>query len=192
MLVTRRPEIAERARVMRLHGINRDAFDRFTAKAPSWYYEVVAPGFKYNMTDIAASMGIHQLKKLKGFQEKRQQLAGLYDDLLGDLPIILPPHPAEGDIHSWHLYLIQLKPEISVDRDEFVARMFTKGIGCSVHYIPLHLHPYWRDTYSLTPEMFPVSQSIFERTLTLPLYTRMTEDDVRRVVHAVKECLDVA
>ena len=189
MLVTRNPEVAKRARVMRLHGINRDAFDRFTAKAPSWYYEIVAPGFKYNMTDIAASIGIHQLRKAKAFQEKRAYIASLYDEALADLPIIRPPHAPPGDVHSWHLYVTQLTAEAGVSRDLFVERMFDQGVGCSVHYIPLHLQPYWRDTYQLTPEMFPVSQRIYERTVSLPLYTRMTEDDVLRVVQAVRKAL---
>ncbi|RDK12353.1 DegT/DnrJ/EryC1/StrS family aminotransferase [Cupriavidus lacunae] len=189
MLVTRNPELAKRARVMRLHGINRDAFDRFTSKAPSWYYEIVAPGFKYNMTDIAASMGIHQLRKAQAFREKRAYIAGLYDESLAELPIIRPPHAAPGDVHSWHLYVIQLDDTVKVGRDQFIERMFAQGIGCSVHYIPMHLHPYWRDTYKLTPEMFPASQRIFEHTVSLPLYTRMTEADVQRVVRAVKEAL---
>jgi dTDP-4-amino-4,6-dideoxygalactose transaminase len=189
MLVTRNPEIAKRARVMRLHGINRDAFDRFTAKAPSWYYEIVAPGFKYNMTDIAASMGIHQLKKANAFQKKRALIAAMYDEAFADLPIICPPHAAEGDIHSWHLYSIQLDDSVKVGRDQFIERLYDQGIGCSVHYIPLHLQPYWRDTYNLTPDMFPVSQHIYERTLSLPVYTLMTEADVDRVVVAVKVAL---
>jgi dTDP-4-amino-4,6-dideoxygalactose transaminase len=189
MLVTRNPEIAKRSRVMRLHGINRDAFDRFTSKAPSWYYEIVAPGFKYNMTDIAASMGIHQLKKASHFQAKRAYIASLYDKALSELPIILPPHAQDGDIHSWHLYVVRLADSVKVGRDQFIERMFEQGIGCSVHYIPLHLHPYWRDTYQLTPEMFPVSQATYERTLSLPIYTRMTEADVERVVDAVKKAL---
>jgi len=189
MLVTKNPEIAKRARVMRLHGINRDAFDRFTAKAPSWYYEIVAPGFKYNMTDIAASIGVHQLKKANLFQEKRAHIAALYDKDLAELPIILPPHAAGRDVHSWHLYVIQLDSSVKVSRDTFIERMFAQGIGCSVHYIPLHLHPYWRDRYRLAPEMFPASQRIYERTLSLPLYTRMTEADVARVVSAAKEAL---
>lgn len=189
MLVTRNPEIAKRARVMRLHGINRDAFDRFTAKTPGWYYEIVAPGFKYNMTDIAASMGIHQLKKIHAFQQKRARVAALYDEAFANLPIIRPPHAGSGDVHSWHLYVIQLDDSVVVQRDQFVERMFNQGIGCSVHYIPLHLHPYWRDTYHLTPEMFPVSQQIYESTLSLPMYSRMTEADVARVVEAVKVAL---
>jgi dTDP-4-amino-4,6-dideoxygalactose transaminase len=189
MLVTRDPEIAKRARVMRLHGINRDAFDRFTSKAPSWYYEIVAPGFKYNMTDIAASMGIHQLKKANAFQQKRAHIAAMYDEAFTGLPIICPPHAQAGDVHSWHLYVIQLADGAGVDRDVFIERLYEQGIGCSVHYIPLHLQPYWRDTYRLTPEMFPVSQKIFERTVSLPLYTRMNEADVGRVVAAVRVAL---
>lgn len=189
MLVTRDPEVAKRARVMRLHGINRDAFDRFTSKMPSWYYEIVAPGFKYNMTDIAASIGIHQLKKANSFQQKRAHIAALYDAALADLPIMRPPHAAAGDVHSWHLYVVQLADGANVSRDVFIERLFEQGIGCSVHYIPLHLQPYWRDTYQLTPEMFPVSQQVFERTVSLPLYTRMTESDVVRVVDAVKKAL---
>lgn len=189
MLVTRNPEIAKRARVMRLHGINRDAFDRFTAKVPSWYYEIVAPGFKYNMTDIAASMGIQQLKKVRQFQEKRASIAAYYDSALADLPIICPPKAAAGDMHSWHLYVIQLDETVKVGRDQFVERMFAQGIGCSVHYIPLHLQPYWRDTYALTPEMFPVSQNVYERTVSLPLYSRMVESDAERVITSVREAL---
>jgi dTDP-4-amino-4,6-dideoxygalactose transaminase len=189
MLVTRNPEIAKRARVMRLHGINRDAFDRFTSEAPSWYYEIVAPGFKYNMTDIAASMGIPQLKKANAFQKKRAQIAALYQEAFAGMPIIRPPDAAEGDIHAWHLYVIQLDASVKVPRDQVIERLYAQGIACSVHYIPLHLQPYWRDTYKLTPDMFPVSQRIYERTLSLPLYTRMTEGDVARVVAVVKEAL---
>jgi dTDP-4-amino-4,6-dideoxygalactose transaminase len=189
MLVTRNPEVARRARIMRLHGINRDAFDRFTSKVPGWYYEIVAPGFKYNMTDIAASMGIHQIKKANIFQEKRASIATLYDKSLADLPLILPPHAGPADIHSWHLYVLQLANNVNVTRDLFIERLFEQGIGCSVHYIPLHLQPYWRDTYKLTPEMFPISQRVYERTVSLPIYTRMTDEDVVRVVSAVRVAL---
>lgn len=189
MLVTRNAELAKRARVMRLHGINRDAFDRFTAKVPSWYYEIVAPGFKYNMTDIAAAMGVQQLKKVRTFAAKRAQVAAWYDIALADLPIIRPPHAAPGDVHSWHLYVVQLADGARVPRDQFIERLFAQGIGCSVHYIPLHLQPYWRDTYGLKPEMFPVSQRIYERTLSLPMYSLMTEGDVARVATAIKEAL---
>jgi dTDP-4-amino-4,6-dideoxygalactose transaminase len=189
MLVTRDPTIAARARIMRLHGINRDAFDRFVTKVPSWYYEIVAPGYKYNLTDIAASLGIHQLRKADAFQRRRAEISACYDVALAGLPIICPPHAENGDCHSWHLYVIQLGDDAKVTRDVFIERMFAQGIGMSVHYIPLHLHPYWRDAYSLTPEMFPVSQQVFERTCSLPIYTRMTDTDVERVLQAVEVAL---
>jgi dTDP-4-amino-4,6-dideoxygalactose transaminase len=186
MLVTRDAALAQRARTMRLHGMNRDAFDRFTAKVPSWYYEVVAPGFKYNLTDIAAAVGIHQLKRVRGFQERRTALAARYRELLADLPLVLPPEPAVGDEHSWHLYVVRLADDAKIGRDLFIEKLFAAGIGCSVHYIPLHLHPYWRDRYDLKPKSFPHSQHAYERMVSLPLYTRMTDADVQRVADAVR------
>jgi dTDP-4-amino-4,6-dideoxygalactose transaminase len=187
MLVTRNAELAKRAKVMRLHGMNRDAFDRFTAKVPSWYYEIVAPGFKYNLTDIAAALGLHQLKRLPAFQTRREQIAAAYDAAFADLPLILPPQAPEGDTHSWHLYVLRLADDCAVERDVFIERMYAKGIGCSVHYIPLHLHPYWRDRYGLTPAQFPHSQKAYERMISIPLYTAMTDADVQRVIAAVRE-----
>ena len=188
MLVTRDADLAARAKVMRLHGINRDAFDRFTAKVPSWYYEIVAPGFKYNLTDIAAALGLHQLKRLQGFQVRREQIAARYDEALADLPLILPPRPQHaGDLHSWHLYVVRLKDEARINRDQLIDSLFADGIGVSVHYIPLHLHPYWKDRYDLKPEQFPHSQTAYERMVTLPLYTRMTDADVERVIASVRK-----
>lgn len=187
MLVTRNAELAKRARVMRLHGMNRDAFDRFTAKVPSWYYEIVAPGFKYNLTDIAAALGLHQLKRLRTFQARREQIAQAYNEAFADLPLILPPAPTEGDVHSWHLYVLRLADDCAIERDAFIERMFALGIGCSVHYIPLHLHPYWRDRYALRPEQFPHAQKAYERMLSIPLYTAMSDADVQRVIDAVRE-----
>lgn len=192
MLVTRDAELARRARVMRLHGINRDAFDRFTAKVPSWYYEIVAPGFKYNMTDIAAALGLHQLKRLPGFQQRREAIAQRYLEAFSDLPLILPPLPVEGDTHSWHLFVLRLSDEAEVSRDAFIEAMFARGIGCSVHYVPLHQHPYWKDRYGLTAEMFPHSQKAYERTVSIPLYTAMTDADVERVIAAVRASLGLA
>ncbi len=189
MLVTRDAELAKRARVMRLHGINRDAFDRFTAKVPSWYYEIVAPGFKYNLTDIAAALGLHQLKRLPAFQKRREQIAARYFEALADLPLILPPQAPEGDVHSWHLYVLRLTEDAPIGRDEFIERLFELGIGCSVHYVPLHQHPYWKERYGLTPEMFPESQKAYERTVTIPLYTAMTDEQVERVITAVRRSL---
>ncbi len=189
MVVTRDEALAKRMKVMRLHGMSRDAFDRFTATVPSWYYEIVAPGFKYNLTDIAAALGIHQLKRLRGFQVRREQIAAQYAAAFADLPLVTPPQAAPGDTHAWHLYVLRLGDGAGVERDAFIERLFAAGIGCSVHYIPLHLQPYWRDRYALKREDFPHSQHAFERMLTLPLYTRMTDADVARVVGAVRAAL---
>lgn len=189
MLVTRDAALAKRAQVMRLHGMNRDAFDRFTAKVPSWYYEIVAPGFKYNLTDIAAALGLHQLKKARAFRERRAEIAARYDAAFAGLPVLRPPQPGPGELHAWHLYVLRLADGAPCTRDGLVERLFAAGIGCSVHYIPLHLHPYWRERYALTPAMFPHSQHAYERMLSLPIYTRMTDADVERVTDAVRAAL---
>ena len=189
MLVTRDPALAERARVMRLHGINRDAFDRFTAKVPSWYYEIVAPGFKYNLTDIAAALGLHQLGRARGFQQRRAELAARYAQALQGLPLVLPPEALAGDTHAWHLYVLRLAEGAPTGRDALIEALFADGIGCSVHYIPLHQHPYWRERYGLRAEDFPASQHAYERMLSLPLYTRMTEADVDRVAASLRRAL---
>jgi len=189
MLVTRNPELAKRARVMRLHGMSRDAFDRFTAKVPSWYYEIVAPGFKYNLTDIGASLGLHQLKKARAFQQRRAEIAHAYNEAFAGLPLVTPPGATNGDLHAWHLYVLRLADGARFERNRFIELLFQRGIGCSVHYIPLHLQPYWRDRYALTPAQFPHSHHAYERMLSLPLYTRMSDADVQRVVAAVREAL---
>ncbi|HEY0819619.1 MAG TPA: DegT/DnrJ/EryC1/StrS family aminotransferase [Rhizobacter sp.] len=189
MVVTRNAELARRMKVMRLHGMSRDAFDRFTAKVPSWYYEIVAPGFKYNLTDIAAALGLQQLKRAWDFQKKRQALAERFKEALTGLPIVLPPSAPAGEVHAWHLYAVRLGDEAAVPRDTFIERLYDAGIGCSVHYIPLHLQPYWRDRYKLAPADFPHSQKAFERMVSLPLYTRMGDADVLRVAQAVRHAL---
>ena len=192
MLVTRDPEIAKRCRVMRLHGISRDAFDRYTSTKPSWHYEVIAPGFKYNMTDLAASMGIHQLRKVKQMQEKREAIAKYYDDAFADMPLVLPAHAPVDEVHAWHLYMIRLTDDVEMRRNEFIEKMAVNGIGCSVHYIPLHLQPYWRETYHLLPENFPASSSAYERIVSLPIYTKMSQSDRDRVVNSVRGILNNA
>src|SRR5262249_14024970 len=149
MIVTRDEKIAERCRVMRLHGISRDAFDRYVSTKPAWRYEVIAPGFKYNMTDLAAAIGIQQLKRAWGFQRRRAEMAARYDAELAGEPVILPRRPRDGDTHSWHLYVIRLRQEVGISRDEFIRRMAARGVGCSVHFIPLDMHPYWREELNL-------------------------------------------
>ncbi|MFO0122977.1 MAG: DegT/DnrJ/EryC1/StrS family aminotransferase, partial [Inhella sp.] len=165
MLVTRDAKLAERAKVMRLHGINRDAFDRFTAKVPSWYYEIVAPGFKYNLTDIGAALGLHQLAKVRRFADARRAVVERYNEALADRPVLLPPNARPGDEHPWHLYVLRLADACPVTRDAVIEALFRAGIGASVHYIPLHLHPYWRDRYQLQPQQFPHSHHAYERML---------------------------
>src|SRR5690606_7030389 len=164
-------------------------FDRFTAKTPSWYYEIVAPGFKYNLTDIAGALGLHQLKRAKLFQEKRAAVAARYDAAFADLPVITPPAPLGADTHAWHLYVLRLNDDAAITRDQVIERLFAAGIGCSVHYIPLHLHPYWKECYQLRAEDFPHSQQAYERMLSLPIYTRMTDVDVERVITSVRRAL---
>jgi dTDP-4-amino-4,6-dideoxygalactose transaminase len=190
MIATRVPEVARRCRLMRLHGIDRDAFDRYSSEVPNWSYRVLAPGFKYNMTDIAAAMGIHQLRKLDRLRRRREDLASRYDHALRDLPVELPAHALEGDAHAWHLYVIRLRDDSRIPRNDFINQLAAAGIGTSVHFIPLHLHPYWKDTYNLTPEQFPHATRAFERVVSLPLYTRMTDRDQDRVVRAVRTVLN--
>lgn len=189
MVVTRDAALAQRVRTMRLHGISRDAFDRFTAKVPSWYYEIVAPGFKYNLTDIASAIGLHQLRKARGFQQRRAEIAAQYHRAFEALPLVVPPDAPTGETHAWHLYPVRLGDDAGITRDAFIERLFAAGIGCSVHYIPLHQQPYWRDRYALCAEHFPHSQKAYERMASLPIYTRMSDADVRRVVGAVRQAL---
>ncbi|WP_088965510.1 DegT/DnrJ/EryC1/StrS aminotransferase family protein [Vogesella sp. LIG4] len=190
MVVSKNKDIIARCKVMRLHGISRDAFDRYTSKTPAWYYEVIAPGYKYNMPDTAAAMGIHQLKKIRAFHEKREAMAVRFDRELADLPLILPARPVDaGSNHAWHLYPVRIKPEAGISRDDFIVRMAELGIGCSVHFIPLHRQPVWRDGYDLKRESFPVADAAFEAEVTLPLYTRMSDDDQTRVIAAVRQLL---
>ncbi|MBQ0958331.1 DegT/DnrJ/EryC1/StrS family aminotransferase [Ideonella sp. 4Y11] len=189
MLVTRDPALAARARVMRLHGISRDAFDRFTATVPSWHYEIVAPGFKYNLTDIAAALGLHQLRKADAFAARRAELVARYNAALADLPVLRPALPPAGERHAWHLYVLRLADEARIGRDQLIEALFSARIGCSVHYIPLHLQPYWRDRYGLRPEQFPHSQRAYERMLSLPLHTRMSDADVDRVAAVLRAAL---
>lgn len=189
MIVSRNQELIERCKIMRLHGISRDAFDRYVSEKPAWSYEVVAPGYKYNMPDILAAIGICQLKKLTSFQQKREQMAKRYDEELRHLQLTLPQGPKAEEMHAWHLYAVRINKGAKICRDAFIDKMADLGVGCSVHFIPLHLHPYWRDEYKLSPEMFPVAQDVFEREVTLPLYTKMSSSDQSRVISAVEKVL---
>ncbi|WP_296944857.1 DegT/DnrJ/EryC1/StrS aminotransferase family protein [uncultured Massilia sp.] len=189
MVVTRDAALAARMRTMRLHGISRDAFDRYVSRTPAWYYEVVAAGFKYNLTDIAAAIGIQQLRKIERFARRREQLAGRYHTGLAGLPLRLPPLPGDGDSHAWHLYVVRLDATAPLARDALIDALAQRGIGTSVHFIPLHRQPYWRDTCGLAPADFPAAEASYASMLTLPLYTRMSDADQDRVIHALRALL---
>lgn len=188
MVVTRNPAIAKRAKIMRLHGISRDVFDRYQAGG-AWYYEVVAPGFKYNMTDVAAAMGIHQLARLAEMHGKREAIADTYLSAFADLPLILPSSAPSGEVHAWHLFPVRVTADAGMSRNDLVERLAARGIGVSVHYVPLHMHPYWRDRYHLKAEDFPASTAAYESMVSLPIYSKMSPDEVARVVSAVRDAL---
>lgn len=189
MIVTRDAAAAKRMRIMRLHGIDRDAFDRFTAPNAPWYYEVIAPGFKYNMPDMAAAVGIQQLRKLGRFVARRRALAERYYRELTDLPLILPADAPRSDTHAWHLYVIRLAADAPLTRDELIRGLTDLGIGTSVHYVPLHRQPYWRDRYGLTPEGFPRAEAAYQSMVSIPLYTRMSDEDQTRVIRGLRTLL---
>ena len=185
MATTGNPEWAARMRMMSLHGISHDAWKRYT-KEGSWYYEVVRPGFKYNMTDISAAIGIEQLKKCDAFGAARSRIAATYDQRFSDLSEIETPVCQPDVQHAWHLYVIQLDLErLKINRNQFSEALKEQGIGTSVHFIPLHLHPYYRDNLGFEPKHFPQASAVFDRIVSLPIYPKMTEMDVENVVRAV-------
>ncbi|HZZ70840.1 MAG TPA: DegT/DnrJ/EryC1/StrS family aminotransferase [Pirellulales bacterium] len=184
MAVTDDEALADRMRMMSLHGLSRDAWGRF-AGGP-WDYRIVAPGFKYNLTDVAAAIGVHQLARAETLRLERERLALRYCALFADqAEIQLPPFPTDR-IHAWHLFPIQLQLEkLSLDRNAFIERLKEQGVGCSVHYRPLHLHPYYQADFGWRPEQFPVATRLFERWLSLPFFPGLTEPEQDYVAAAV-------
>lgn len=190
MVTTDDEALARRIRTMRLHGIDRDAFDRYQSDKPAWYYEIVAPGYKYNMPDIAAALGIHQLARAREFRRAREIIARRYDEAFAGTALGTPHVARPGDTHAWHLYVVQLELErLKIDRDRFIALLAEAGVGTSVHFIPLHLQPYWHNRYQLRPEDFPIATDVYQRAVSLPLYPRMTEAEVERVIGSVQKIL---
>lgn len=189
MVVVRDPLLAKRVRTMRLHGISRDVFDRYTSTKPSWSYEVVAPGFKDNLTDPAAAMGRVQLSRAHEMRDKRAQIALRYDEAFKDLPLVRPAQAQTGDQHAWHLYVLRLTDQAEVTRDQFIEEMARLGVGCSVHFIPLHLHPYWRDFCKVTESDLPVASGEFKKAFSLPIFSGMTDEQVDRVIVACRAVL---
>ena len=184
-MLTGDEEFLDRARVVSLHGMNRDAWKRYD-KGGSWFYEVIMPGFKYNMNDIQASMGLWQLRKLELFQKRRREVVEAYNSAFGPVEELELPVERPEVEHAWHLYVLRLHPEaLTIGRDPFIEELTGRNIGTSVHFIPIHLHPYYRDKYGYAPDDFPVAYSNYQRMLSLPLNPRLTDQDVADVIEAV-------
>ena len=177
----------ENARIWSLHGMSRDAFKRY-GQDGSWYYEVILPGFKCNMTDIQASLGIHQLRKLEGFQRRRKEIVKQYVAALEQIPEIELPVERPGVESAWQLFVIRLSLDrLTIDRNRFIQEMKARNIGTSVHFIPIHLHPYYRDRFGYKPDDFPVTYANYLRLVSLPLNLKMSDEDVADVVEAVRD-----
>ena len=186
-MLTGNPEFLERARLISLHGMSRDAWKRYD-KGGKWYYEVLYPGFKYNMTDIQAALGLWQLKKLPGFEERRRAVVALYDQAFAQEDALETPVERPEVEHAWHLYVLRLRLEaLRIDRDQFIEELTNRNIGTSVHFIPIHLHPYYRDKYAFTPQSYPIAYSNYRRMISLPLNVRLSDADVADVIEAVRD-----
>lgn len=187
MICTDNDALAERCRIMALHGISKDAWKRYTAEG-SWYYEIIAPGYKYNLTDIASAIGLAQLRKAFRMWRRRCAIAQQYNQAFQLLPELQLPPDDVAHQHAWHLYMLRLNPgRLGIDRAQFIDELKRRQIGTSVHFIPLHLHPYYRDTYGYQPSDFPNAYGEFQREVSLPIYSKMSDDDVRDVVGAVAD-----
>lgn len=190
MVTTNNPEYAEKIQLLSLHGMSKDAWKRYGAGG-SWYYEILEAGFKYNMTDIQASIGIHQLAKFERFQEIRRIFAEHYTDGLKDIKGLTTPYLSSDIQHAWHLYTILVDADaIGLDRSQFIDELTRENIGTSVHFIPLHLHPYYRKVYGYKKGDFPNAEYVYERIISLPLYPLMSESDVQDIVDAIKKIAD--
>jgi dTDP-4-amino-4,6-dideoxygalactose transaminase len=186
-MLTGDPDLMAKARMWSLHGMSRDAYKRYSAEG-SWFYEVVLPGFKCNMTDIQASLGIQQLKKLPRFQERRREVVRRYRAAFGELPELQVPVERPGCESAWHLYPLRLNLDmVTIGRNQFIEELKARNIGTSVHFIPIHLHPYYRDKYGYKPEDFPVAFANYQRLISLPLHPRLSEEDVDDVIEAVRD-----
>jgi dTDP-4-amino-4,6-dideoxygalactose transaminase len=186
-MLTGTSDFLARARVISLHGMSQDAWKRYD-KGGSWEYQVVLPGFKYNMTDIQASLGIWQLAKLERSQARRRQIVVAYQAAFADLDVLERPVERPEVEHAWHLYVLRLRPRaLRIDRDEFIEEMKARNIGTSVHFIPIHLHPYYRNKYGYKSGDFPIATGNYERMLSLPLSPRLTDEDVADVVQSVRD-----
>jgi perosamine synthetase len=186
MATTNNPEWADRMRMLSLHGISHDAWNRYSSEG-SWYYEVTNVGYKYNLTDIAASLGIEQLKKCRRFAAARRRIADAYSAAFADLPEIRTPVAEPDKEHAWHLYVIQLELDrLTINRREFIEALREMNIGSSVHFIPLHLHPFYRQNFGYQPGDFSMAAAVYQRIVSLPIFPNMTDADVDDVIGAVR------
>lgn len=184
-MLTAAPEFLERARIMGLHGMSRDAWKRYD-QGGSWRYEVVAPGFKYNLTDIASAIGLWQLRKQERFHSRREEIVQAYSLAFGADDALETPVRRPHVEHAWHLYVLRIRPEqLRIGRDQFIDELTRRKIGTSVHFIPIHVHPFYREKYGYLANDFPVAFSNFERLLSIPLHPGLTDQDVTDVIEAV-------
>jgi dTDP-4-amino-4,6-dideoxygalactose transaminase len=189
MLCTDNDDFADRCRIMALHGISRDAWKRYTAEG-TWYYEIIAPGYKYNLTDIASGLGVAQLAKADRMWQRRHDIAQKYHQAFQNHPAFQLPVDRQDCQHAWHLYILRLNlANLTIDRAQFYDQLKLRNIGASVHFIPLHIHPYYREKYNYTPQDYPVAYNEYTRALSLPIYSKMTDTDITDVIEAV---LDIA
>jgi dTDP-4-amino-4,6-dideoxygalactose transaminase len=190
MLTTNNEMIYRRAKLMRLHGINHDIWERFTDKRSSWEYDIVAPGFKYNMPDVNAAIGLAQLEKAEYFRSQRQRCAEFYYRWLIDLSVIhLPACKVPMEDHSWHLFPIVIAPEAMISRNDFIRSMSEKGIGTSVHYKPLHRMSYYKNTYDLDPGDFPNAEKLWTGTVSLPVYPGLSDIELEYICDSIEKVL---
>jgi dTDP-4-amino-4,6-dideoxygalactose transaminase len=189
-MLTGPAEVVEEARLWGLHGMSRDAWKRYSFEG-SWYYEVVCPGFKYNMTDVQAALGLHQLKKLGAFHARRREIVQRYHAAFSRLEELQTPVERPEVEHAWHLYVVRLNLDrFQLSRNRFIEELKTRNIGASVHFIPIHLHPYYRDKYGYQPEDFPVAYREYQRIVSLPLSPRMADRDVADVIEAIYDIVE--
>ncbi|MDE3094397.1 MAG: DegT/DnrJ/EryC1/StrS family aminotransferase [Chloroflexota bacterium] len=187
MLTTDDDALAERCRLLALHGMSNDAWDRYTARG-AWAYQVLAPGYNYAMSDYQAALGGAQFARIDEFQRARRRLAERYTARFAAVPAIITPLERAGTAHAWHLYVIRFRRDLlAIGRDAFIDELRARGIGTSVHFIPIHHHPYYREAYGWAPGDFPAADEAFETMISLPLYTRMSVDTVDRVADAVED-----
>lgn len=185
MITTDDESIADRCRIMALHGISKDAWKRYTAEG-SWYYEIIAPGYKYNLTDIAAAMGLAQLAKAERMGQRRREIAQRYNQAFQQISALQTPHDRADCQHAWQLYMLRLNSaQLQISRNQFIEELKARKIGVSVHFIPLHLHPYYCQTYGYQPDDFPIAYREYQREISLPIYSKMSDTDIQTVIDAV-------